>query len=129
MEKTLIIDGRPVRFKCAGSTPVIYKSQFGREFFVETIEVNKQLVLYAGLQTEEIDKFPLHDLQKIDFDVFYRMIWTLAKTADKGIPDPLLWLDSFEDFPILDTILELAELITAALTSKKNSKMKIPLNQ
>lgn len=48
----------------------------------------------------------------------------LAKTADKTIPDLLDWLDSFDEFPLEDIMVELEELLTRAFVSTIESKSK-----
>ena len=44
----------------------------------------------------------------------------MAKTADPTIPEPLEWLEQFEEYPITDIIPQLQELLIASFqTSKK----------
>lgn len=87
--------------------------QFQRDFFADLLAmedvVAKQDVTAA-------------DIRKLNFDVFYDIAWTLAKTADNSIPDPLSWLDSFSVFPIVEIFPELQEMLTATIASstKKN---------
>jgi len=114
LEKTIVIDGKPVRFKSTGAIPLRYKSQFGKDFFKELMKIS---VL-------EGDQIKPEDLEKVDFDVFYNIAWTMAKTADPSIPDPVEWLDGFEVFPMLDIIPELQELIHSNLTTEGNTQKK-----
>ena len=56
----------------------------------------------------------------MDMEVFYDIIWTMAKTADRTIPDPLEWLDGFEVFPLNEIMGEVKDLLTDTMpTSKK----------
>jgi hypothetical protein len=103
MEKTLTIDGKQVRFKSTAATPLRYKAQFGKDYFAELFKMKKNQ----------------ESLENLDFEVFYNLVWALAKTADKNIPDPITWLDEFEEFPLMEIIPELQELITASIQSKK----------
>jgi hypothetical protein len=103
MEKTLIIDGKEVRFKSNAATPIRYKTQFGKDFFAELIKM-------GSIET---------DPSALDFEVFYNIAWTMAKTADPHIPDPVTWLDQFEEFPIIDIISELKDMIISTMQSKK----------
>ena len=64
-------------------------------------------------------KIDLKKIDKLDFDVFYNIIWVLAKTANKKIPDPITWLDEFEEFPLFDIIPELQDLILSSMQTKK----------
>lgn len=112
MEKTLTIDGKEVKFKSTAATPLRYKAQFGKDYFSEIMKM-------GDLAKIKKDKLTYKELQKIDFETFYNIIWILAKTADKNIPEPLEWLDGFDEFPLMEIIPELQDLIAASLQSKK----------
>ncbi|MBU5254194.1 hypothetical protein KQI46_20080 [Lysinibacillus capsici] len=116
MEITLTIDNKPVKFKSSGAVPKRYKMQFGRDFFKDLIGMGIVDKDYNNLEENE----QLKAIEKIDFDMFYDIAWTLAKTADKTIDDPLTWLDSFDTFPIVDIVAELQEILAATISTKKN---------
>lgn len=118
MEKTLTIDGKQVRFKSTAATTYRYKTQFGRDFFADLLKMYPLMQLQdKGVDTDNLD---YQTLQHIDFEVLYNIVWVLAKTADKSIPEPEEWLDGFEEFPIMDILPELQELIAKSMgTSKK----------
>lgn len=113
MEKTVTIDGKEVRFKSNGATPLKYKMQFRKDFFAEILKLNKLGKL------KNIDEMDDDVLSALDFEVFYNIAWTFAKTADSSVPDPESWLESFNQFPIFDFISELQEMIMANIQSKK----------
>lgn len=113
MEKTIEIDGRQVTFKSSGALPKRYKMQFGRDYFSDMLSMKN---LSDGAADEEVD------LQGVDFDMFYDLAWTLAKTADSSIPDPVAWLDEFEVFPIAEILPQIQELITASISSNNVKK-------
>ena len=106
MEKTLTIDGKQVVFKSTGATPLRYKQQFGKDFFAEIAKMSKG----------SSKKF---DLENLDMEAFYNIAWVFAKTADKTIPEPLEWLDTFETFPILDIIPDLQDMLLGTMQTKK----------
>ena len=112
MEKTLTIDGKEVKFKSTAATPLRYKAQFGKDYFSEIMKME-------SLSNVKQGKVSAKDIQKIDFEVFYNIIWVLAKTADKSIKEPLEWLDGFDEFPLMEIIPQIQDLITASLQSKK----------
>lgn len=118
MEKTIVIDGKNVRFKSTGATPLRYKAQFGKDYFKEILKMGVYEKL-SKLNTKNIKNIKPEDLEGLDFEVFYNIAWTLAKTADKEISDPITWLDTFDVFPMVEIIPELTDLITASLDSKK----------
>lgn len=117
MERTLEIDGRQIRFKSTGATALRYKAQFASDFFADLLKMKPIMdAVEKGVSTEKLD---YETLKHIDFEVLYNIIWVLAKTADKTIPEPLEWLDEFSEFPIMDILPELQELIGKSFQGKK----------
>lgn len=126
MEKTILIDGRPVAFKATGGIGYRYKSQFGREFiadvsvleeFATSAKVkkvpkkdNKGKNVFVGgkIQFEEKAEY---DFTKFSLESMYNILWTLAKTADDSIPAPQAWLDSFNVFPVMDIFEQVKDIL------------------
>ena len=46
-------------------------------------------------------------------------IWSLAKMADPSIDEPIKWYSQFNEFPVIDILKELSEIIVPSLISKK----------
>lgn len=117
MEKTLTIDGEKIKFKSSGAVPLRYKAQFQRDYFAD---IYKLMDLVDG-EVENLDDIKPEDINiaNLDFDVFYRVVWTLAKTADKDVPDLMSWLDEFDSFPIVEVTVELMDIIAASIQTKK----------
>ena len=113
MEKTITIDSKEVRFKSNGATPIKYQMQFRKNYFAEILKLNKLGKL------KNIDEMEDDVIDALDFTVFYNIAWTFAKTSDASIPEPEKWLESFDEFPILDFITELQEMIMANIQSSK----------
>ena len=114
MEKILTIDGRQVKFKSTGAFLLRYKAQFGRDAIQDILR----------LQSAIDNKGQIKNIDTLDLEVFYNLIWTLAKTADPSIPPPLEWLDEFSEFPITEILPEVIDMITGCLTSTVKSKKK-----
>lgn len=112
MEKTLIIDGKEVKFKSTGATALRYKAQFRKDYLAEIMKLDS----IGKLNTENMDA---EGLEGIDFEVFYNIAWTMAKTADSSISDPITWLDGFDEFPLLEIIPDLQEMILTTIQTKK----------
>lgn len=113
MEKTITIDGKEIRFKSNGATPLRYKAQFGRDYF-------KEILKMAPLANKNKDDIEAKDLEALDFEVFYNIAWIMAKTADSSIPEPIAWLEQFDEFPMTEVIPELQDMLLASIqTSKK----------
>ena len=113
MEKTLTIDGKEIKFRSSGATPIRYKAQFGRDFLTD---------IYKLRDLEKIKnkkELTIKEMEKIDFDLFYNLTWALAKTADKTIAEPIEWLDEFETFPVMEIFGELQDIIISTIQAKK----------
>lgn len=105
MEKIVKIDGRDVRLKSSAALPLKYKAQFGRDVFADMSRKKGE-----GINTE----------------VFYNIIWTLAKTADDTIPPVIEWVDSFGTFPVFKVYNEASALIELSLgTTEKNAQAAV----
>ena len=115
MEKIVTIDGRQVKFKSTGAFLLKYKAQFGRDALQDTFKLQNAI----NTKTNKIK-----DLSALDLEVFYNLIWTLAKTADPSIPPPMEWLDEFSEFPLMDIIPEIVDMVFSCLTSTVENKKK-----
>ena len=104
MEKTLVIDGKEVTFKGTGGLPIRYKAQFGKDYFSEIAKMGSGKKVDAG---------------QIDMEVFYNLAYVMAKTADKSIPSPLEWFDSFDSFPIMEIMPEIQEILLHVMQTTK----------
>lgn len=115
MEKTIVIDGKKVTFKTNGATPLRYKAQFQKDYFKEILKMAPLQKLKNKKKTE----INANDLEALDFDVFYNIAWVMAKTANPNIPEPIEWLDEFDEFPMIEVIPELQDLLLASIQTKK----------
>lgn len=118
MEKTIYIDEKTVKLKSTAALPKRYKAQFGRDYFADLMKVAK--VFGRGTKRNfGIQDISFASLDHMDMEVFYDIIWTMAKTADRTIPDPLEWLDGFEVFPLNEIIGEVKDLLTDTMPTTK----------
>ncbi|MDF2591399.1 MAG: hypothetical protein K0S75_865 [Clostridia bacterium] len=115
MEKVLNIDCRNVKFKSTGAFLLRYKAQFHRDALQD---------IYR-LQGAVDENNKITNIEALDLEVFYNLIWTLAKAADPLIPPPVEWLDTFSEFPLMDIIPELTDMMFNCLTSTVQSKKKV----
>ena len=116
MEIIVNIDGQDIPFKSSGAVAKRYMMQFQRDLLKD--------MLSMGVVNIDFEKST--DLEKlqwirdnIDFNVFYDIAWTFAKTANPSIPEPLTWLESFDTFPIYDIIEPIQELLSLTFSSRK----------
>lgn len=110
MEKIIKIDGKDVPLKATAMNMVIYRGQFNKDI----MEVAGQIVKAGSTQ----------NFSEIDSLGVARVIWTMAKTADKDLPPFDQWFEGIEQFPILDILGDTMELIMANLTSTTTIKPK-----
>ena len=118
MEKTIYIDNKPVRLKSTAALPKRYKAQFRRDYFADLFKIAK---VFEGKDSKEMDlkHISYEDLSCLDLDVLYDIIWTLAKTADKSIPEPLEWYDQFERFDLMKVLPMVGGLISGSVSQSK----------
>ena len=114
MEKTITIDGHQVKFKSTGAFLLRYKAQFGRDALLDIFK------LKAAVDSEG----RIVDINALDLEVIYDLVWTLAKTADPSLPPPLDWLDTFSEFPLAEIVPEVTDMIFSTLGSTVQSKKK-----
>lgn len=131
MIKTIKIDGKDVKFSFSLASFYIYKNQFGQdalsvilplladvigaidpEIIVENGEISSEkLVKTAGDIFDQIISVEITEIADI--------IWAFAKAADDEIPEPALWYESFEEFPLFDVGKEILPCLYDSLVSKK----------
>lgn len=112
MEKTIEINGKPIKFKSTGAFLIKYKSLTGED----------PIKALSKLEN-------MSDIENVDLTTLYKLVWALAKTADDSIGDMEQWYDSFEFFPIGDVVLELQDFLTKSFISNISLKKDIKKNQ
>lgn len=116
MEKILTIDGKEVKFKSSASFLMRYKAQFQRDGLKDLLKLQDAF---------DMEKKKLKNYENLDLEVFYNMTWVLAKNANPQIPSPIEWLDTFSEFPLVEVIPEIIELMLLSFQSSVKSKKKI----
>lgn len=115
MEKILNIDGRNVKLKSTGAYLLRYKAQFKRDAIQDIFKL-------ANAINEETGE--IINIAALDLEVFFNLIWVLAKTADPSIDPPMEWLDTFSEFPLEEIIPEVTDLIFSCIKSSVPGKKK-----
>ncbi|MDK6685811.1 hypothetical protein [Aerococcus sp. UMB8623] len=126
MSKIIQIDGRDVKLATNGATAILYKKEFGRDFFSDLLILIKSLS-GAYTATEEQQNLNLNDLtyeelSHLDLTVLYRLVYIMAKTANPDLPDLMTWLASFEEFPVADILPDTLENLYGLLQRSKKSR-------
>lgn len=113
MEKFVTIDNKQVGFKTNGAVPLMYMAQFQKDMIKDILSMG-----VTGKGKEKVDE--IEWIRKnVDFMTFFNIAWVYAKAYDKTIAPPMEWLESFDEFPIMDVIEPLQELLEKTLSTKK----------
>lgn len=123
MEKIIVIDGKPINFKSTGAYLLRYKAQFGRDALQDIFKLQGAVKEQVNEETGEVEVV-LNDINTLDLEVIYNLIWTLAKTADPNIPPPMEWLDQFSEFPLMDIAPQVIDMIFSCLGATVEPKKK-----
>lgn len=135
MEMTLKISGQDVTFKKNGATMLLYKQLFGREYFADLAKIIKaKKALNAAERASDTakpkkgkkkqDETEMSDeelieiaeqLENIDLEVYYNILYVLAKAADPGIPDQMTWLAGFDEFDVITIFNMIAPMLSREL--------------
>lgn len=117
MEKTLIIDGRAVKFRATAAVPRLYRIKFRRDIIQDM-----QTIQAAMKEHDEGGQ----SLPPEALTMFENVAYIMAKHGDKdAVPnDPDEWLDSFNTFSIYEIFQEIVDLwglnMESTSTAKKN---------
>ncbi len=113
MEKTVLIDGKPVVFKKTAGTDREYAQKYGREFIVDMMQMHKLADQMQALDSKDTQAV-LDFYRSIDQNNLYNMLHLMAKKADPTVPDNQIeWLDRYDCFDALKVFLELAPMLIA----------------
>lgn len=120
MVKTIQFGDKDVVFSTSFAWAFVYKSQFGEDPVknllptVRSVLADPEIELIEDEEEKErAQVFAL--LDALGFTGVAQIAWAMAKLADKSIPAPFAWVESFgDDFPIMDLV---SELITEAISS------------
>ena len=113
MEKVIKIDGKEIKFKATGATPIRYRMEFGRDYFSDIINI-----------TNAMKDLSEGKVESADLSLFTDIIYILAKGADKDIDSILDWYDEFDSFPVFEIFADLQELLISNMQTTVGNKNK-----
>lgn len=119
MEKVLNIGGKQIKMKSTAGTMMRYRNNFNRDFIKDLVRLQARL----GEKLEKGQEF-----EALDLDLFEKIAWCMAKTADNSIPDIENWLDEFDTFDIMQVLPELMNLLVANM-EQINDKKKLEVQE
>ena len=114
IERTIEIDGIPVKFRASAAIPRIYRLKYGRDIYKD-ISVLEKSINESDENNSTLDTFSL--------ELFEDLAYIMAKHADGSIPDAIEdWLDSFNTFSIYQVLPELIELWGMNIKTESEAK-------
>lgn len=109
--KTITVDNKEVKFANSAAIPRMYRLAFGSDILLDMAEMKKQIEANNG-------SLPIKCLT-----IFENVAYTMAKHADKEIPDTIdEWLDGFNSFNIYEILPEIMQLWADGLDQKSTPK-------
>lgn len=125
-------DGKQIALRSSAATPILYKNQFGTDFFADMIRMAK---VFGAMDTDELEDAAEIDLTKVSYETInemnlttmYQIIWVFAKNADQNIPEMTNWLLSLDSLPLNDVMEVLGDMMESLFKSTKN--LKAPTSQ
>lgn len=115
MEKIVKIGGKEIKLKSTAGTMMRYRNYFNRDFLKDLISLQTKL----NERTEKGSQF-----DALELDMFEKVAWCMAKTADDNIPSIEKWLDDFETFDIMQILPQIMELLVSNM-AQINDKKKL----
>lgn len=139
MEKTIKIDGKPVKFKTSAAIPLLYRIKFRKDIFSDMQKIAKSYKDEERKKKEEQEKcrnlgIPFDEneyesgLPVEVLETFERVSYLMSRHADPSQPDDMMdWLDQFETFSIYEVLPEILDLWqsgTQQMSTPKKGKGK-----
>lgn len=122
MEKVILIDGKEVKMASTVGTLYRYRMQFKSDFLKDLASLAEKLEqIKKSKEVGVYDEFNVMQLES-----FERIAWSMAKTADKNIPDIEDWLDEFDMFSIYEALPEILSLANTNFNDGNEKKNLIP---
>lgn len=115
MQKIINIDGQEVKLATNASTPFKYKKEFQSDFFADLVRMAKTV----GDKSTQLGNISWEDVDHLNFDVIYQIIYILAKTGNPQIDPMEKWLERFDEFPLDEILGNCTELIEGLMKRKK----------
>lgn len=106
IEKTVTINGEPVRLLANFQNATIYRNNFGKDFVKTFYAITRRA------QKEE--ECPLGEEELTEFT------WTLAKTYNRELAPYDEWVEGLIDFPIMEIMPVVLSLLTSNFTSNSD---------
>ena len=127
MERTVTIDGKPLRLRASALIPRLYRFKFGWDLIADMNKLQRSYKKLESLPADATEEERQDaQLEAVELTIFENVAYLMAKQAGEPVPDtPDEWLDSmdgvFSVYEVLPVILELwgDNLATTSTLKKK----------
>lgn len=120
IERTIQIDGKPVRLRSSAMLPRIYRVKFGRDLFKDFNDLKNDF----GENGEKDDSGSGSSISTSNLEVFENIAYAMAWHADPGTPDIEEWLEQFNIFSIYEVMPVIVTMWNASLKTSVQPKKK-----
>lgn len=122
MKQTITIKGHQITLESNAFTTLLYKKQFNKDYFKELLLVAK---VFNGQQAFSLEDLTEESLEAFDSELFYRLFWIFAMTADPSIPDFLDFYREHSYLELKDIMQNVGTMLeTSLVTKKKQTQVK-----
>ena len=116
MKQTISIKGHQLTLESNAFTTLLYKKQFNKDFFKKLIIVAK---VFHGRKSFSLEDLDTDSLEAFDSELFYRLFWIFAVTADPSVPDYLDFYRVNSYLELKDIMQNVGKLLEVSLVTKK----------
>ena len=116
MKQTISIKGKQITLESNAFTTLLYKKQFNKDFFKELLLVAK---VFNGRKSFSLEDLDTDSLEAFDSELFYRLFWVFAVTADPSVPDYLDFYRVNSYLELKDIMQNVGKLLEVSLGTKK----------
>lgn len=116
MKQTISIKGKEITLESNAFTTLLYKKQFNKDFFKELLLVAK---VFNGRKSFSLEDLDTDSLEAFDSELFYRLFWIFAVTADPSVPDYLDFYRVNSYLELKDIMQNVGKLLEVSLVTKK----------
>lgn len=123
LEKKIMIDGKPVKFRASAAVPRLYMALTGSDIFSDIGDLTEQFHKPAETGEQQKAQIDLKDLGKMS--TFENIAYVMAKAADSSVPDTVEeWLDQFGMMSVWRAFPQIAKLWAASQKTNVDLKKK-----
>lgn len=109
MEKTIKIGDKKVTLKATAGVIIRYKQQFGSDYA-------EDIAMLKSLNSDDRE-----NLIAMHVKIGYQLVWAMAKTADRSIPSPDVWIKKLKNFDVDKVFSEATNLFLKSMEDAETS--------